>query len=127
MAFTPKFYRECVDLIDFSGLTLPYRSSMQRCIERGCPPGDALLLVLENDLKAILLFDDPSALRKVFSWVNGELPSPIWGSPQKVKMWMRLAHSQWRAPDAPAARTADDAPFAPPRAMSADLDALMRR
>lgn len=93
---TPTFYRECIERIDYSGLPAHYGYAMRNCIERGCSPGDAILLVLENNLTAILCFDDPQTLFQVFRWVNNVLPLPIWGSPRKVRAWMTLARAQSR-------------------------------
>ena len=96
MDLTPEFYRNCIERIDYSGLDEPFRNPMQNCIERGCSPGDALLCVLENNLKAVMRFEDPWMLYRVFRWVNNALPLPIWGSRKKVRAWMDMAHSQWR-------------------------------
>ena len=94
---TALVYQECITRIDYTRLLPLYRPAMPRYIEQGCEPGNALLHVLENDLKAILLFDDPLALQAVVSWVNRELPLPTWGNRQTVQTWLRLARRYSRA------------------------------
>lgn len=96
MVVTAQVYRDCIARIDYEGLLPRYRHAMQRYVEQGCEPGDALLHVLQNDLKAVLLFDDPVALHAVFCWVNRELPEPTWGNRSAVHNWMRVAHQHAR-------------------------------
>lgn len=97
MVVTAQVYQECIARIDYEGLPALYRPAMRRYLEQGCEPGDALLHVLQNDLKAVLLFDDPMALDSVVRWVNRELPPPTWGSRPAVHTWMRLAHRHAKA------------------------------
>jgi hypothetical protein len=97
MVVTAQVHRDCCERIDYEGLLPLYRPAMRRYIEQGCEPGEALLHVLQNDLQAILMFDDPVALRSVVSWVNRELPPPTWGNRPTVQNWMRLAHRHSRA------------------------------
>lgn len=96
MVVTAQVYRECCERIDYEGLLPLYRPALRRYVEQGCEPGAALLHVLQNDLKAILMFDDPVALHAVVAWVNRELPDSLWGSPSTVRNWMRLAHKHAR-------------------------------
>lgn len=88
---TRDLYTRCIEHINYAELREPYRTPMRNCIERGMAPGDALLLVLESDLKAIFRFADLDALLCVTRWVNNELPQPIWGSSKKIRAWMTLA------------------------------------
>jgi hypothetical protein len=104
MVVTTQVYRECIVRIDYEGLLPRYRHAMQRYVEQGCEPGDALLHVLQNDLKAVLLFEDPVALHAVFSWVNRELPDPTWGNRSTVQNWMRVAHRHSKAAGVSASR-----------------------
>lgn len=102
---TAEVYRECVARVDYDGLLPLYRPAMRRYIEKGCEPGDALLHVLQNNLRAILLFDDPQALHSVVTWVNRELPLPTWGNRRTVKNWMKLAYRHSRSPGVSERRT----------------------
>lgn len=92
MVVTAQVYRECIGRIDYDGLPPLYRSAMRRYIEQGCEPGTALLQVLQNDLRVILLFNDLEALHSIVAWINRELPDHTWGTRTIVQNWMRLAH-----------------------------------
>lgn len=94
MKLTAQFYEDCVERIDYAGLPAHYRYQVQNWVERGWSPGDGLLFVLENNLKAILRFQDLEALSKVVCWVHNALPLPIWGSRKRVRAWTDLAISQ---------------------------------
>lgn len=88
---TSKLYWSCVERIDYSRLPEPDRHSMRLCVERGISPGSGLQLILENNLKAIFIYRNFDALQVVATWVQNDLPLPIWGSRKKLRAWMDLA------------------------------------
>lgn len=85
------FYWSCLEDIDYSGVREPYRHTLRNFIERGLPPGEGLMFALEGDIRALLSFQDPAALKSLVSWIHQNLPAAIWGSPRKVGAWMKLA------------------------------------
>jgi len=88
----------------FNYLKPPYSTSLvreiiwQRLIEygqTGCPVGDFLTAVLENNLKEAVLRADRENLLEIHTIVMfcyNELPGPCWGSPEKVKEWRSRDH-----------------------------------
>jgi hypothetical protein len=76
-------------------VTLPVPDHLLRGLERYAvdrvPTGSFLRSVLENDLKnAVGNADVESqrALCAIVSWCYNHLPSPSWGSPEKVTKWL---------------------------------------
>lgn len=55
------------------------------------PPGQCVTAILSNDLqKAVAHADDEimKNMRRIAQFVYNDLPSPCWGSPEKVKAWL---------------------------------------
>lgn len=66
------------------------RGGLQRFIENGILPGNALTAVLENDLKRTIAHADETTLanlRSLVQWIYCEAPGSCWGSPQLVREW----------------------------------------
>jgi len=61
------------------------------------PVGHFVTAVLENDLKlAVLRADEFSlaGLKRIVLFCYNDIPSPAWGSPQKVAKWLEQAPTQ---------------------------------
>jgi len=55
------------------------------------PPGDFVRAVMENNLFSAAAHADPqnqAALFAITGYVYNEIPSNVWGSPEKVQMWL---------------------------------------
>ena len=78
--------------LNYDGLPDHIRGGMQRYVENRVSPGGFLTAVLCNDLReSFARADDINRLRMfdIVSWLYNEAPSPCWGSPEKVKNWLR--------------------------------------
>lgn len=67
------------------------RGAAYRYVEYGILPGDFLIAVLSNDLKEACARADDDNRNRLFdivSWFYNEAPSPCWGSPEKVRVWV---------------------------------------
>ena len=65
---------------------------LQRYVEHHIEPGGFLRAVLENDLKEAFGRADEEARLGMFHivcWLYNIAPSDCWGSPAKVKAWLR--------------------------------------
>jgi hypothetical protein len=61
--------------------------SLQRYVNDGCPTGSFLFAVLSNDLKGAFAQADAYNRLRLFDIVKycyNELPSHVWGSPERV-------------------------------------------
>lgn len=79
-------------MLKYEKLPEGLQSGMRLYVEQGILPGDFLLGVLENNLvRAVSHADSHNAprLREIVEWVYWELPSPAWGSPDKVGSWIK--------------------------------------
>jgi hypothetical protein len=66
--------------------------SFKRYIELRIPTGSFLRAVLENDLKEACGRADIYNQRILFEivyWLYNEAPPDCWGSPEKVKAWLK--------------------------------------
>lgn len=66
--------------------------SITRHVEHGVDPGHFVTAVLENDLKgAFMAADDQNRrdMHEIVAYCFNEIPSPCWGSPEKVKAWRK--------------------------------------
>jgi hypothetical protein len=55
------------------------------------PVGHFVTAVLENDLKQAILRADPdslAALKRIVLFCYNDIPSPAWGSPEKIQAWL---------------------------------------
>ena len=67
------------------------KESLLRYWHQRIPTGDFLRAVLENNLReAFGRADDTNRrhLGEIVNWCYWELPSPAWGSPEKVRAWL---------------------------------------
>jgi len=94
MRLTPEIYRSCADVIDYSDLAVTYRQTLRNYVERGGAPGSAIQLALEGNVRAVIAFHDPIALKGLVKWIFNQLPDVAWGSPEKVRAWMAVASRQ---------------------------------
>lgn len=65
--------------------------SFQRYVEKGSDPGSFMMSMLKNDLAETFSTADEINARIVVDYVrymHNELPSPCWGSPEKVAAWI---------------------------------------
>jgi len=93
---TETVYRECVGGIDYSPIPEPYRHTIRSYVERGLPPGAAMRAFLEGKILAMLDFEDEKALKGMVVWAHNKLPDQIWGSPAKVRRWLKRAPAMAR-------------------------------
>jgi hypothetical protein len=87
------------------------KSGLDRFAREGSPVGGFLTAVLSNDLKeAFMRADDENRadLFEIVGYCYNELPSPCWGSPEKVNAWMER-HSAAREAASPQQRDVSDA------------------
>jgi hypothetical protein len=75
---------------EYQKLPERYREGMRRYIEEGIMPGSFLKAVLEDRLHdAVVTCDLLSQIRDIVLWVYNEAPGRCWGSPEKVRQWVR--------------------------------------
>ncbi len=75
---------------EYQKLPERYREGMRRYIEEGIMPGSFLKAVLEDRLHdAVVRCDILPQIRDIVVWVYNEAPSQCWGSPEKVRQWVR--------------------------------------
>jgi hypothetical protein len=66
--------------------------AIDRYVQTGCHPGDFLYAVITNNLKESFGRADSHNRENLFSIVRylyNEVPSPAWGSVEKVQEWSR--------------------------------------
>ena len=83
-----------MELYTFRNWYIPERmmKAIQRYIEHGILPGKFLKAVINNDLREALWQADDENLVNIQAFVayfHNEAPSPCWGSPEKIKAWMK--------------------------------------
>ena len=67
-------------------------ASIRRYADLHCPTGDFLRAVLSNDLKqAVMRADDENirVLPEIVCYCYWEIPHSCWGSPERVKAWLK--------------------------------------
>ena len=67
-------------------------ASLKRYVEQGIPTGGFLQAVLENNLSEAFGRADENNVRVLFhicAYVYNYLPASSWGSPEKVKRWLK--------------------------------------
>ena len=82
---------------DYGRLPPHLQGGVRRYIEKGIPPGDFLTAVITNDLfLAIGHADDTSlaALRDIVRFFYNEVPSKCWGTPEKMKTWIKAGYKK---------------------------------
>ena len=66
-------------------------------IVNGCPPGDFLMMFLENNLMGASGCADSINIRhflEISTFLYSYAPLTCWGSPEKVRAWMESRRSQ---------------------------------
>ena len=82
-----------LDHTDYTMVRSDILDSIDRYVEEHLQPGGFLTAVLENNLKEAFDRADNDNLTKLFNIVRycyNEIPSPAWGSPERVKAWLAL-------------------------------------
>jgi len=80
-------------MIDFTGYRIPdyMTDGIVRYLENGIEPGGFLSAVICNDLRGAFGRADETNARLIGEYVRffyNEVPSPAWGSPEKMEAWM---------------------------------------
>lgn len=68
-------------------------------VEHGIEPGSFMYAVLTNDLRGAIGRADhinQNHIADIVSWLTSEVPSACWGSPERVRNWIKL-HEDRRA------------------------------
>jgi len=79
--------------INYNRLPQHIRGGVQRYIEEGCPVGSFLEAVISNDLReAFGRADDinQDSMFEIVKFFYSEAPSPCWGSPEKMRAWLKM-------------------------------------
>ncbi len=66
-------------------------ASIDRYVNDRIPPGGFLTAVLSNDLTQAVARADDTNIRLLPEYVRycyNEIPSPCWGSPERVEAWL---------------------------------------
>jgi hypothetical protein len=77
--------------VDYLGLPHHMRNAARTYVEDRKRPGSFLMAVLCNDLVEAFHRADKTnnaAMELWASWLYNECPSPLWGSPTKVRDWV---------------------------------------
>lgn len=77
-----------------------FYGSLKLYLENGCQPGQFLTAVLSNDLAKAVAYADHEAmesLKRIVQFVYNAIPSPCWGTPDRVHAWIRGEHKNWMA------------------------------
>ncbi len=78
--------------MDYSSIRPDIIESILDYVRERVPPGDFLRAVLENNLKESFQRADEDNIRNMFEivqFIYNEIPASCWGSPEKVKEWLR--------------------------------------
>lgn len=81
-----------MDYQEYSKVPQYTLDSIERYVVHGIPTGDFLFGVLSNDLRKTMWHGDDEnldALRHIFMYVYNRIPSDCWGSPEKVRAWIK--------------------------------------
>lgn len=65
--------------------------ALERYLNNGIMPGSFMTAVLENNLKEAFGradIENSSNLRNIVGYIYHHIPSPAWGSPEKVKAYV---------------------------------------
>ena len=87
-------YNDCLETLDYSALPDTARHAMRSYVERGVSPGTGIRLILENDLAAVLHFEDMETLRATVRWVHSNLHGSLWGSASHMRNWQSFARQR---------------------------------
>ena len=70
----------------------PMHGGFRRYLDHGIEPGGFLMSVLSNDLSGAVAHADAANRYRLFDivkFLNGDVPDACWGSPEKVRAWMK--------------------------------------
>jgi hypothetical protein len=68
------------------------KHAIDEYVSKGVPPGSFLTAVLQNNLRDSLGtadLENRHDLFEIVSYIYNECPSTCWGSPQKVRDWLK--------------------------------------
>lgn len=66
--------------------------------------GGFLMAVFSNDLREAIARadgDNRVVMLQILGYCHNEIPSPCWGSPEKVKAWLEMPREKWGNVEAP--------------------------
>ena len=78
--------------INYGRLPHHLQGGVKRYIEQGVPPGGFLTAVIENNLRLAVGHADNislAALPQIVWFFHNESPGDCWGTPEKMKLWMK--------------------------------------
>ena len=78
--------------INYGRLPHHLQGGVKRYIEEGVPPGGFLTAVIENNLRLAVGHADNislAALPQIVWFFHNESPGDCWGTPEKMKLWMK--------------------------------------
>ena len=78
--------------INYGRLPHHLQGGVKRYIEQGVPPGGFLTAVIENNLRLAVGHADHislAALPQIVWFFHNESPGDCWGTPEKMKLWMK--------------------------------------
>jgi hypothetical protein len=93
----PKYYQPFPEVCP-KDLPKHFYDSLKLYLEHGCQPGQFLTAVLSNDLVRAVTYADPEAmasLKRIVQFVYNDIPSPCWGTPDRVQAWTSGEHTNW--------------------------------
>lgn len=83
----------------YLGIPEHIRAGMGRYVRHGVQPGSFLTAVVCNNLAGALAHGDRSCtanLRLIVDWFYNEVPASCWGTPEKMKAWMKQGGLDWQ-------------------------------
>lgn len=89
--------------INYGRLPHHLQGGVKRYIEEGVPPGGFLTAVIENNLRLAVGHADNislAALPQIVWFFHNESPGDCWGTPEKMKLWMKKG--RWSLEETPA-------------------------
>ena len=79
-------------MYDYSKVPAYMHKGIKRYVEQRIKPGAFIMAVLENNFIEAVGFADDDNIKCLKQWAEllyNELPSACWGSPGKVKAWLK--------------------------------------
>ena len=82
--------------VDYQGLPVRYRDTVQMYVEHGLSPGTGWSLVFANELSAVAYCDYEMVkdLPRIWNWIHNQAPSGCHGNALKIGAWMRARRAQ---------------------------------
>ena len=83
---------------EYNRYTIPdrFREELEGYLYRGEPPSSFLSMVLQGDIRAVLVADmlAMSCIVNLVRYLDNEVSSSVWGSPDKIEKHLTGAHGQ---------------------------------